>query len=63
MFTLRLNATKNIDYVKNCSNESCSELKFPTKNSGCSYLSLPGVELEALKIAIFEILYCTGMEK
>ncbi len=48
---------------KNASNKRCLELNFLQKLSGCISLSPAGVEQEALKIAIFEKLLCTGIGK
>ncbi len=58
-----MKAAKNIDGIKNDSNNNCSKLNFLQKLGGHISLSPPGVELGAPKIAVFEILWCTGMGK
>ncbi len=40
-FTLRLNAAKSTDYIEKCFKQKLSKIKFSTKYSEDSYLSLP----------------------
>ncbi len=55
--TWGLNAAKITDYIKNCSNKSCSELNFVPKSVG-THVYLPQERsYRAPKIDMFQILY------
>ncbi len=49
IFTLRLNAAKNTNFIKKASSKSCLELNSLQKNHGCTCLFPPGVKLGGSK--------------